>query len=140
VKLKQQKKDYAETKKRIKSRGEWIKEAQTVFNRWIRLRDQTLPCVSCGRHHEGQYHAGHYRSTAAAPELRFNELNVHKQCSACNNHKHGNITEFRIALISRIGLEKLEYLESKHEPKKYTIPELIEIKELYSKKCKEFQE
>jgi hypothetical protein len=34
----------------------------------------------------------------------------------------------------------LEYLESKHEPKKYTIPELIEIKELYSKKCKEFQE
>ena len=58
-------------KEKLKSRADHMREAQAAFNEWIRLRDADRPCVSCGRHHEGQYHAGHYRSVGANPELRF---------------------------------------------------------------------
>lgn len=126
-----------EDKLKAKPRSEWMKLAQTVFNEYIRKRDSTRPCISCGRFHEGQYHAGHYRTVAAAPELRFNELNVHKQCSVCNNHKSGNIVEYRINLIHRIGQQMVDWLEGPHAPKKYTIEELQEIIKQYRSKTKE---
>ena len=136
---KQVAKQLREQKEKLKSRADWMKEAQQAFNAWIRYRDKDEPCISCQRHHAGQYHAGHYRTTAAAPELRFNELNVHKQCSVCNNHKHGNITEYRINLVKKIGVEKVEWLEGKHEAKKYTIDELKEIKEKYKTLLKRYR-
>lgn len=115
------------------------KEAQKAFNAYIRQRDADLACISCGRNHNGQYHAGHYKSVGAFPELRFNENNCHKQCSPCNNHLSGNISNYRPALIDKIGIEKLEWLEGPHEPKKYTCAELKEIELKYKNKLKELQ-
>ncbi|WJV25895.1 MULTISPECIES: recombination protein NinG [Pseudomonas] len=115
-------------KERIKTRSDHFRETQAVFNEWIRLRDAALPCVSCGRHHEGQYHAGHYRTVGANPELRFEPLNVHKQCAPCNNHKSGDIVNYRIELVKRIGAEMVEWLEGPHEPQRYTIEDLKAIK------------
>lgn len=126
-------------KARLKTRAQHLKEAQTVFNQFIRLRDQHEPCISCQRHHTGQYHAGHYRTVGAMPQLRFSELNAHKQCSACNNYLSGNIVEYRINLINKIGLERVEWLESQHEPKKYTLEEIIALKVNYKNKIKELQ-
>lgn len=123
--------EHAKRKEATKTKGQHTKEAQAAFNAFIRERDKDLPCVSCGRHHQGQYHAGHYRTTAAAPELRFEPLNVHKQCAPCNNHKSGNLIEYRIELVKRIGLEKVEWLERPHEPKRYTIEDLQAIKANY---------
>lgn len=100
-------------KERIKTRSDHFRETQAVFNEWVRLRDAALPCVSCGRHHEGQYHAGHYRTVGANPELRFEPLNVHKQCAPCNNHKSGDIVNYRIELVKRIGVEKVEWLRGR---------------------------
>ena len=99
-----QRKRDKETRDRLKSRSDHLREAQTVFNKFIRLRDEKAPCISCGRHHKGQYHAGHYRSTGACPELRFEELNVHKQCAPCNDHLSWNIVNYRINLIKKIGI------------------------------------
>lgn len=127
-------------KEAIKTRADWMKEAQQAFNSFIRARDYKEPCISCQRHHNGQYHAGHYRTTKAAPELRFNEFNVHKQCSVCNNHMSGNILEYRINLIQKIGIVEVEWLEGKHEPKKYTIDDLKQIKEAYKQKLKELRD
>ena len=126
-------------KERIKTRSEHLRKAQTAFNAFIRERDKNEPCISCGRHHDGQYHAGHYRSVGACPELRFCELNVHKQCSACNNHKSGNIVEYRINLVKKIGVEQVEWLEGSHEPKKYTIEQIKEIRAEYQLKLKELR-
>ena len=126
-------------KERIKTRSDYLKDAQNVFNAFIRERDKNEPCISCGRHHQGQYHAGHYRSVGACPELRFCELNVHKQCSACNNHKSGNIVEYRINLVKKNGVEKVEWLEGYHEPKKYTIEQIKEIRAKYQLKLKELK-
>jgi hypothetical protein len=122
-------------KEKTKTLSDYLKETQTVFNQYIRLRDKDLPCISCGTIKRNiQYHAGHYRSVGAAPHLRFNEINVHKQCSACNNHKSGNSIEYRIRLIKRIGIEEVEKLESDNQLRKYNVPELIQLKQLYKQK------
>jgi DNA repair exonuclease SbcCD ATPase subunit len=137
---KQERKELREAKQRIKSRAEWLKEAQSAVNKYIRLRDADQPCISCSRFHSGQYHAGHYRTVGSCPELRFEEYNIHKQCSACNNHLSGNIINYRINLIRKIGLEKVEWLEGKHEPKHYTIDDLKAIKAKYKTLCRELEQ
>jgi len=134
-KEKRERKDYREKKEALKTRSEWLKEAQVVFNRYIRERDKDLPCVSCVQH-RNSYDAGHYRSVGAAPQLRFNEDNVHKQCVHCNQHKSGNAIDYRINLVKRIGLERVEALESDNEPAKYSIEDAKEIKKLYNEKLK----
>jgi hypothetical protein len=126
-------------KERIKSRSQHMKEAQVAFNAWIRLRDAGLPCVSCGRHHNGQWHAGHYRTVGGSPELRFEPLNVWRQCAPCNNHQSGNIVNYRIELMKRIGEEKVAWLEGPHQPRKYTIEELKTIKAEYRAKARELK-
>lgn len=136
-KAKREAKDLREAKLRVKTKSEWLKEAQVEFNKYIRLRDADQPCISCGRFHTGQYHAGHYRSVGGSPELRFNEHNVHKQCSACNNYLSGNIVNYRIELIRRIGLDKVNFLEGNHEPLHLTIPEIQAIKAKYKALCNE---
>ena len=114
-----------------------LAQAQIWFNKYIRLRDEKDPCISCQRHHKGQYHAGHYRSVGAARQLRFNEDNCHKQCSACNNYKSGNIAEYRINLIKKIGLNRVEELENSNKVKKYELEEIRLIEALYKQKCKD---
>jgi hypothetical protein len=123
----------------LKTRRELLAEAQTAFNTWVRFRDEAEPCISCGRHHQGQWHAGHYLSTGARPELRFNPDNVHKQCMPCNTHLHGNLVLYRLALIEKIGLERVEWLEGHHEPTMYSADELKAIKAEYSRKARELR-
>ena len=122
-----------EKRDKLKTRGDWIKEAQVAFNRYVRLRDAGKPCICCGRPLEGGavgggFDAGHYRSVGSSPELRFEPLNVHKQCAPCNNHKSGNVVEYRISLVKRIGLDNVEWLEGPHEPKRYTIEDVKALK------------
>lgn len=136
--------DIKEVKGRLRQlgksdRSKALRAAQKAFNAFIRERDKDLPCVSCGRHHDGQYHAGHYKPKGSNPELAFCEINVWKQCSVCNNHLSGNLTNYRIELVNRIGIEKVEWIEGPHEPKKYTVDELWQIENQYKQKLKELQ-
>lgn len=119
-------------KEALRSKSDWAKLAQKEFNAFIRLRDQNDPCISCGRYHQGQYHAGHYRTTAAQPALRFNEIGCHLQCMPCNTHKSGNISEYRINLIKKIGIELVEWLEIDHpQVKPWTVEELQAVRRYY---------
>jgi hypothetical protein len=128
---------------KLRTVRDWTKLAQAEFNRYIKLRDAFLPCVSCGMtEHKTGYHkidgwvASHYRSVGACPELRYHEDNVHKACVECNSHLSGNIVEYRIGLLARIGAERLAFLEGPHELKRYRIEELIAIRDTYRAKCK----
>ena len=138
-KRKEATKQRAEARQKLKTRADYVRDAQAAFNAYIRARDADRPCVSCGRHHDGQFHAGHYLSTGARPELRFEELNVWKQCAPCNNHLSGNVVLYRRALVELIGVEKVEWLEGPHQPKKYTIDDLKAIKAEYIRKRKEIE-
>lgn len=123
----------------VKPLSYFIKQAQQAFNEFIRYRDRLLPCISCDRHHDGQYHAGHFRTTGANPELRFNEDNCHRQCAPCNNHLSGNLTAYRPALIAKIGQARFDVLMGPHELPKWKRDDYIRIRDEYRAKLKELK-
>lgn len=134
----------AETRRRkeaIKTLADLKREAQQALNRWIvHVRDKDKPCISCGRHHQGQWHAGHYLSRGAAPQHALNPMNVWKQCAPCNTYLHGNLIPYRVRLIELIGLEAVEAMENDNAPHKWTREGLIEVRDTYRAKLKELRQ
>ena len=128
----------------FKTKSQWDKEAQSAFNRYIRIRDEGKECVSCGNPLIGKSNyltgsaidASHYRSRGAASHLKFNVFNVHSACTRCNRQLSGNAVEYRIRLIDRIGLALVERLESDNEPRKFDIPYLQRIKSIFTRKAR----
>jgi hypothetical protein len=127
-----------EATERLKTISKLLKEAQYDFNRFIRERDHALGCISCDApvNYDGQWTAGHYRTTKAAAHLRFNEDNCAKQCGQCNHHKSGNIAEFRVRLVERIGAARVELLEDDNRTLKWSREEIIAIRKQYAAKWK----
>jgi len=115
-----------------------IKEVQNIVNAFVRKRDFGLPCISCGKPTKPGDHAGHYRPTTHAP-TRFDEQNINLQCVQCNVFYHGNVANYRLGLITKIGLDSVLEIESNHPPAKWTIQELKELKRLYKSKLKELK-
>lgn len=139
-----ERRDLRSLKLSIKTLSDWRKDAQKAFNAYIRERDHDLPCISCGDFtpmtRGGDYDCGHYRSVGANPELRFEELNCHKQCKRCNRYLTGNHVNYRIGLLMRIGEEKVAWLEGNHKPMRYRIEELQAIAKAYRQKLKELKQ
>ena len=127
-------------RERLKTRSDWAKEAQQAFNAYIRARDHALPCISCGRHHQGQWHAGHFLSRGARPELAYHPDNCHKQCAPCNTHLSGNLVLYRVNLIQRIGLDRVEWLEGPHELLKMSVEALKQLRDEYRSKAKAIEQ
>ena len=138
---KRQRKLKREGRETLKTRSDWHREAHKEVHRFIRLRDHADPCISCGRYHEGQWHAGHYISVAACKgtALRYCEDNIHKQCQPCNEHLSGNIVEYRKGLERKIGPERLAWLEGPHDMVKVTVDEIKAVKAEYLAKANELQ-
>lgn len=143
---KQARHDLQERREKLKTRREHMKETQDVFNAYIRERDAGLPCISCDSNpsdHDlitgSRWDAGHYRSVGACPELRFEPLNVHRQCVKCNRNLSGNAVEYRIRLVKRIGADQVDWLEGPHKPQRLTIEDLQAIKALYRQKLKDLR-
>ena len=113
-----------------------MRKAQDSFNKFIRIRDKGLPCISSGRM-TGQRHAGHYLAIGSHPELRFNEDNCHAQSAKDNSWLSGNQTQYRINLIERIGLKRVEVLEGPHEQTKLTLDDIKDINQRYKDKASE---
>lgn len=129
-------KEKKEIKETLKTLGQYEQEARAVFQKWIRQRDKFLPCISCGNNQTNQWDAGHYWDANKYSGLIFHEDNVHKQCKQCNNNLHGNFPDYRIGLVKKIGIERVNWLEENKDRLrvyKYTKQELIEIKEKYTK-------
>ncbi|NHB94462.1 recombination protein NinG [Photorhabdus cinerea] len=140
---KKQQQELAEKKDKLKARKLAVKplsyfrnQAQQAFNAFIRERDKYQPCISCGRFHNGQYHAGHYLTIKAHPELRFDEDNVHKQCAPCNNHLSGNIINYKPCLIEKIGQERFNRLMSHHALPKWKRDDYEQIRDYYKEKLR----
>jgi hypothetical protein len=142
-----QRDDLRERRERLKGVSEWQKEAQAAFNRYIRWRDYEKDCVSCGGRlqHSGNYMTGsavdasHYRSRGAASHLKFNVFNVHSACTRCNRQLSGNAVEYRIRLIKRIGIERVERLEADSTPRKFDIAYLQRVKAIFTRRAKHYE-
>lgn len=136
-------KTWKETKTRmkndLKTTQDWLKEAQTIFNKFVRLRDQGLNCISCNKP-PLKKNAGHYFSSGGHSNVRFDEDNVHLQCEHCNTFLSGNLLNYQIEIQKKIGAEKLlELQERAHVIKKWSVDELKEIISNYKKKIKLFE-
>lgn len=128
-------------KEKLKTRADYAKEAQAAVNRYVRLRDAHLGCISCDKPAawQGQWHCSHFRSVGAAPHLRFNLWNMNKSCSACNNFLSGNIMAYRPALIEKIGQEKVDWLECSNGIARHDITYLKRVKEIFTRKARRIE-
>ena len=137
-KAKEAQEDRKKTREKLdamRTKPQLVKIAQVSFNKYIRERDLLKPCISCGKPpstESNQTDAGHFRSVGSAPHMRFVEDNVHGQCKHCNQYLAGNILAYRKGLIERIGLTRVEQIESDQTVRKYTKEGLQEIARHYN--------
>jgi len=128
-------------REKLKTLSQYEAEAKKSFQKWIRLRDKDLPCISCGNHNATDWSGGHYFPAGIYSGLIFDERNVHKQCNShCNMFLSGNLIEYRIGLVKRFGnafVEQLEHDSIKGRNHKYTKQDLIAKKLQYDIKYKE---
>lgn len=127
-------------KEKLMTKSEHLNLAQKVFNTYIRIRDKGKECISCGKKLGNDFHAGHFFSVGAYPNLRFNENNVHGQCVECNLHKHGNVKEYDLRLQNIIsGTEYQNLLKARNEPLKLSIDQVQELIKYYREKTKQLK-
>lgn len=142
---KKEKKDWQKRKAKMKSdlmtKSDWLKIAQSHVNRYIRLRDEGELCISCQKPIYGVKHASHYLSSGGHSNVRFHEDNIFVSCYKCNVMLSGNQVEYRKALIKKIGIERVEWLENNgSKVKNWSLEEIKEIIEIYKLKCKELKD
>jgi hypothetical protein len=111
----------------LKGLSYWEGRAQHQVNKFIRLRDEGQPCISCGITYSTVWQAGHFLSVGAHSTLRYVEDNIHRQCVQCNLNKSGNVGPYRIRLLAKIGETRLDALEAWHAPVKSTVEDCQSI-------------
>ena len=127
-------------KDNLKTLGQYEQDAKKSFQKWVRMRDDKQPCISCGVKETDLFDGGHYFKAELFSGLIFDERNCHKQCRKCNRFLNGNELQYRSGLISRYGIEFVDQLESESNEKrnyKFTKDELIAKKMQYDIKIKE---
>ena len=131
----------SDLRQKLKTLSDYEAEAKKVFQKYIRLRDEGLNCISCNNPNPKDWSGGHYFPAGVYSGLIFDERNCHAQCNSyCNMYLSGNLSAYRIGLVNRYGKEFVEGLEADSIIKrnyKYTKYELIEIKKKYEAKIKE---
>jgi hypothetical protein len=134
-----------EAKVKLKTRREWIAEAQAAVNKVARLRDLLAGhgCISCGarpqQKYGGTFDAGHYRSVGSAPHMRYYLPAIRGQCVRCNRDLGGSAVNFRKGLIERIGLERVEQIEAMQGTAKWSIEYLQRLKRVMNKKARRLE-
>ena len=135
-----EKKERVETaakRKALRPRKEWMDLAQAAVNRYVRLRDAHLPCVSCDRPAtwDGRWNASHFRSVGAATAVRYHLWNIHRACYICNMQLSGNLSEYEPRLRARIGDAKVDWLRTQNQRVLYDIEYLQRIRKVFAKKA-----
>ncbi|MFA9202356.1 MAG: recombination protein NinG, partial [Candidatus Nanopelagicaceae bacterium] len=85
LKANKAKKEKSILKEKLKTLSDLEAEAKKSFQRYVRLRDKDLPCISCNNLNTNDWAGGHYFSAGIYSGLMFDERNCHKQCNThCN--------------------------------------------------------
>ena len=128
-----------EYRRKNKTHSQLTSEAQAAINAFVRVRDYGKPCISCNKPMDwntygGKVDCGHYRSRGSAGHLRFNLFNMAAQCHACNRYLSGAVVDYRINLIGRIGIERVERIEQDNKPRSFDREYLERVKRIFRKK------
>ena len=123
-------------KKSSPSLSTLVDRLDTVFSRYIRLRDAMssgmFRCISCGKIKPiEQADCGHFHSRTHM-STRFDEDNCHAECRYCNRFSADHIIGYRENLIKKIGEQRFMLLDIKaHETKKWSHFELEQLAKYY---------
>lgn len=114
------------------------KQLWTYFSRYIRQRDGGV-CISCGKVDSWKNtDAGHYIPKTAGLSIYFDERNVNCQCTGCNRFKHGNLSNYAIAIMEKYGDSILVELDNERRKiRKIDNQEYVELIEKYKRKIQE---
>lgn len=98
-------------------------------------------CISCGKRlHYKSMQGGHFISRNRKSTI-LNESNIWPQCVSCNQHKHGNLGEYRNRLCQIIGTDGVEELEAlSRQIKQWTREELANMRENFRLRIKREKE
>lgn len=139
-----QRDDLRQRMERLKGKSEWNREAQAAVNKFIFWRDYGDPCIACGKPlnygvRGGAVDASHYRSRGAAPWLRFNVFNNNAGCVHCNRDLSGNLIPYRINLIEKFGLHRVERIEHDNTVRKFDIEYLKRVKSIFTRRARHYE-
>jgi len=139
-----QRDDLRQRRERLKGKSEWNREAQAAVNKFIFWRDYGDPCIACGKPlnygvRGGAVDASHYRSRGAAPWLRFNVFNNNAGCVHCNRDLSGNLIPYRINLIEKFGLHRVERIEHENTVRKFDIEYLKRVKSIFTRRARHYE-
>lgn len=113
------------------------------FNEFIRALDKGSNCPTCGDPLvPGMYDAGHVRTVASCPALRFDPRNCFGQCRSCNGsgtiRRKTRKTQESVSqiykewVLNTKGQEFHDWLFGPHEAKHWTCDDLREIRKVVS--------
>lgn len=117
-------------------------EAASLLQKLVRMKYANdigmCECVTCGTvGHYKDMDGGHFVSRTHNATLLVEE-NIHPQCKHCNKYKNGNIDSYSLFMIDTYGLDAMrELIASKHQPRKFTDIELLELIAEYKLRIKE---
>ena len=129
------------------------KRVKVNFHKYVQLRDVqkaasgelVAKCIACSKSwilntstDWKNFVASHYWRADLYKSIELNPMNVNGSCAHCNTRKHGNISEYQIHLLEKIGQENFDKLIIKrNQVKKCSFSELEELNNFYLEKIKE---
>lgn len=150
VKKQEEKRKLAEKRENRKARAALNEKSlphqreltQKALNAMIRLLDAGKSCPTCDKPLiDGEYDAGHVRSVASCPELRFDPRNIFGQCRSCNGS--GTIRKrtrkpqevvselYKQWVLREKGHEYYDWLYGPHGAKHYSCDDLKEMRSVF---------
>lgn len=136
-------------KKKIRTKSDWTKRVNTAFNTYIKHRDWDKPCISCNEYEAEPingvlWDCGHFQPTGSHPELRWCEVNAHRQHSRCNRGaaKHARndrsvSAQYETNLRARVGDDIVDWLKGPHPALRLLNDELEALEKYYKQASKE---
>jgi hypothetical protein len=125
-------------KESLQTKSDYVKILQILVNKYVKIRDNGKPCISCQKEITGKTDAGHYYSVGNYPSVRFDLRNIHSQCINCNQFNGGNLIEYRKHLITKIGQNEFDDLDRlAHQNRQFTIDEIKDEIKKYKQWMKE---
>jgi len=116
------------------------KELDAIFSKYIRSRDNGQ-CYTCTKKDEPKYMQNGHFVPRQYLSVRYDEINCHCQCYACNMLYNGQPSRYAQRLRHDYGDDTIDKLEQKrHETLKLYPQDYLDMIEIYKTKLLELNE
>ena len=129
--------------KKRKTTAKLVNECAEILQRIVRIKASKngyANCVTCGVNKPWQeLQGGHFISRVKTAHKLLEE-NIHPQCGKCNGYLRGNMVAYTLYMEDMYGREFVEeLLTTQNQTKKYSRPEIEDIKENLKKELKKLE-